>query len=114
MHPRKRKRYLLLASETEIPKESRVELTRLLLQRYPDLEQRKMVWVERSLIFRTDHVRLPEMKLSLVLKLGDVTLIPKMASGSISKLKRAAEPPTELEWSSSSRKSTSRKSSSVS
>jgi hypothetical protein len=114
MHPRKRKRYLLLASETEIPKESRAELTRLLLQRYPDLDQKKMAWVGKSLIFRTDQVRLPEMKLSLVLKLGDVTLTPTMASGSISKLKRAAELPTEREWSSSSRKSTSRKSSSVS
>ena len=91
MHPRKRKRYLLLTSETEVPQESRTELTRLLLQRYPDLDQKKMVWVGNSLIFRTDQLRLPEMKLSLVLRVGEVTLTPRMASGSISKLKRAAE-----------------------
>ena len=114
MHPRKRKRYLLLTSETEVPQESRTELTRLLLQRYPDLDQKKMVWAGKSLIFRTDQLRLPEMKLSLVLRLSGVTLTPRMASGSISKLKRAAEPPTERQWSSSSRKNTSKKSGSVS
>lgn len=114
MHPKKRKRYLLLTSEVDVPQESRAELTRLLLQRYPDLDQRKMVWIGRSLIFRTDQLRLPEMKLSLALRSGDVSLTPRMASGSISKLKSAAEPPTERKWSSSSRKSTSRKSSSVS
>jgi len=95
MKPRKRKRYLLLTSETDVPLESRAELTRLLLQRYPDLDPKKMVWVGKSLIFRTDQLRLPEMKLSLVLRLGDLTLTPTMASGSISKLKRAAKSPTE-------------------
>ncbi len=114
MHPRRRKRYLLLTSDGEVPQESRPDLTRLLLRRYPDLDPKKIVWVGRSLIFRTDQLRLPEMKASLVLRLGELTLTPKMASGSISKLKSAAEPPKEREWPSSSRKSTSRKSSSVS
>jgi hypothetical protein len=50
-----------------------------------------MVWVGNSLIFRTDQLRLPEMKLSLVIRFGEVTLAPRSASGSISKLKRAAE-----------------------
>jgi hypothetical protein len=63
---------------------------RLLLQRYPDLDTKKMVWVGNSLIFRTDQLRLPEIKLDLVIRVGGVSLVPKSASGSISKLKRAA------------------------
>jgi hypothetical protein len=90
-HPQKRKRYLLLSSEKEVSPSDQKEAVRRLLQRYPDLDMKKMVWVGNSLIFRTDQLRLPEMKLSLVIRFGEVTLAPKSASGSISKLKRAAE-----------------------
>ena len=89
-HPQKRKRYLLLSSETEVSPEAQKDAVRLLLQRYPDLDTKKMVWEGNSLIFRTDQHRLVEMKLNLELRVGDVLLLPKSASGSISKLKRAA------------------------
>jgi hypothetical protein len=89
----KRKRYLLLSSEKEIDSTGRNDAVRQLLKLYPDLDPRKMVWVGNSLIFRTDHLRLPEMKLSLVIRVGGAVLTPKASSGSISKLKRAVKPP---------------------
>ncbi|MDG6925238.1 MAG: hypothetical protein JRN09_01665 [Nitrososphaerota archaeon] len=92
-HPQKRKRYLLLASESEIDYTGRKEAVRQLLQRYPDLDAKKMVWIGNSLIFRTDQLRLPEMKLSLVIRVEGAVLTPRAASGSISKLKRAVKPP---------------------
>jgi hypothetical protein len=92
-HPQKRKRYLLLSSDKEVGLAEQKDAVRLLLQKYPDLDQKKMVWVGNSLIFRTDQHRLVEMKLSLELRVGDVVLSPKSASGSISKLKRAAAGP---------------------
>ena len=107
--PQKRKRYLLLTSESEIGPEDRKEAVRILLQRYPDLDQKKMVWTGNSLIFRTDQLRLPEMKMGLVIRLGDAVLAPESASGSISKLKRAAQSPPRRKWSSSSPRSTSRR-----
>jgi len=91
-HPQKRKRYLLLSSDREIGPSGQKEAVRLLFERYPDLDPKKMVWVGSSLIFRTDQLRLPEMKLSLIIKVGEATLVPESASGSISKLKRAAKP----------------------
>lgn len=63
----------------------------MLLQRYPELDPKRMVWVGNSLIFRTDQHALPAMKLALVIRVGDATLVPRGASGSISKLKRAAK-----------------------
>jgi hypothetical protein len=68
------------------------ELVRLLLEVYPGLDQRKMVWLEDSLIIRTDQLTLPDIKQSLVVRAGGVTLTPRLASGSISKLKRAVKP----------------------
>jgi hypothetical protein len=109
-HLVRRKRYLLLASESEVGPEDRKEAVRLLLQRYPDLDQKKMVWIRNSLIFRTDQLKLQEMKLGLAIRVGEAVLLPRQASGSISKLKRAAESPPALKWSSSSQRSTSRKS----
>lgn len=106
---RRRKRYVLLSSETEIGPVERKDAVRLLLQRYPDLDQRKMVWVADSLIFRTDHLKLPEMKIGLAIRVGDAVLLPRLASGSISKLKRAAESASRRKWPSSSQRSTSRK-----
>jgi hypothetical protein len=88
---RARRRYLLLTSMTELSASDQKEAVRLILQRYPDLDSRKMVWIGSSLILRTDHVRLPEMKLSLIVRSGSFSLVPEKASGSISKLKRAAE-----------------------
>jgi hypothetical protein len=90
-HPQKRKRYLLLSSDKEIGLPGQKEAVRLLFERYPDLDPKKMAWVGSSLIFRTDQLRLPEMKLNLVIRVGEATLSPKSASGSISKLKRAAK-----------------------
>jgi len=88
---RGRKRYLLLSPSRELSPDERKESVRLLLERYRDLDPKKMVWVNGSLIFRTDHKSLPEMKLGLELRVGDARLVPTKASGSISKLKRAAE-----------------------
>jgi hypothetical protein len=87
-----RKRYLLLSADGTVDADAQKRLVKLLLERYPKLDTRKMVWVHDSLIIRTDHLTLPEMKESLVLKSGAVSLTPRLASGSISKLKRAAEP----------------------
>ena len=107
----RRKRYLLLTSESEVRPDDRKEAVRLLLQRYPELDPKKMVWVNNSLILRTDQLKLPEMKLGLAIRVGvSILLLPKRASGSISKLKRAAEPPAaRTNWSSSSQRTTSRK-----
>lgn len=88
--PVKRKRYVLLSSDRELTNEDRKEAIRLLLLRYPDLDQRKVVWVKNSLIFRTDQFRLQEMKIGMVIRVGEGLLTPWKASGSISKLKRAA------------------------
>jgi hypothetical protein len=90
-HPQRRKRYLLLSSEEVVGPSEQKEAVRLLLERYPDLDAKKMVWMGNSLIFRTDQLRLPEMKLNLVIRVGGAKLVPKSASGSISKLKRAAK-----------------------
>lgn len=107
----RRKRYVLLASQRELDPLEQKEAIRLLLQIYPNLDPKKMVWVGKSLIFRTDQRTLPGIKLSLEVRVGDVTLSPTRASGSISKLKRAAQSTAERKWPSSSRKSTSRMSS---
>jgi hypothetical protein len=52
-----------------------------------------MVWLKNSLIVRTDHLTLPDFKGNLVVRSGEVSLTPRLASGSISKLKRAAGRP---------------------
>jgi hypothetical protein len=91
----RRKRYLLLSSARALDALEQKEVVRQLLQMYPDLEARKMVWADDGLIFRTDQLRLPEMKLSLRIRIGEVEMVPKLASGSISKLKRAAKSSTE-------------------
>jgi hypothetical protein len=44
-HPQKRKRYLLLSSEKEVSPSDQKEAVKRLLQRYPDLDTKKMVWV---------------------------------------------------------------------
>jgi hypothetical protein len=49
-----------------------------------------LVWLERSLIVRTDNRRVEEMKESLRLKVGGVQLVGRRVSGSISKLKKLA------------------------
>ena len=87
---RKRKRYLLLCSSAPIDEESKKELTRLILSRYP-LEAKRLVWLERGLIVRTDVVQLEEMKRGLALRVGEVELATKSVSGSISKLKKMAK-----------------------
>jgi len=84
---RKRKRYLLLTSGTSVGTEEQKELTLLILERFPDME-RRLVWLERGLIVRTDAERLAEVKVALALKVGEVRLETKSVSGSISKLKR--------------------------
>src|SRR5580658_951893 len=95
----RRKRYLLMSADSEVGTTEQREFVRIILQRYPGLDPKKMVWVGNSLILRTDHRTLPEMKLGLVVRAGGITMVPRRASGSISKLKRAAEPPTERKWS---------------
>ncbi len=107
----RRKRYVLLSSPRGLSAPEQKEAVRLLLQVYPDLDTKKMVWVGSSLIFRTDQWTLPGIKLSLEIKVGNVILRPGKASGSISKLKRAAQSTADGKWQSSSQKSTSRKSS---
>ncbi len=87
---RGRKRYLLLSGDRPVDPESQKEITRLIFQRYPDLGKNRVVWVNGSLIVRTDHLRLPEMKESLAMKAGGVELVTRRVSGSIGKLKRLA------------------------
>lgn len=106
--PGRRKRYVMLAAARELDPPEKKEAVRLLLQMYPDLDPKKMVWVGKALIFRTDQRTLPGIKLSLEIRVGDATLRPARASGSISKLKRAVQSTAEGRWPSSSRKSTSR------
>jgi len=86
---RKRKRYLLLRSGRPINEDARKEFTRLILQRFPDIE-RKLVWLEEGLIVRTDVERLSAVKAALALTVGDIQLETRSVSGSISKLKRMA------------------------
>jgi hypothetical protein len=84
---RKRKRYLLLTSNRQIDAEARKEFTRLIVERFPDIE-RKLVWLDSGLIVRTDVERLAAMKAALALRVRDVQLETRSVSGSISKLKR--------------------------
>lgn len=98
----------MLCSSGELTLADQKEAVRRLLQLYPNLDSRKMVWVGNSLIFRTDQWTLPEVKISLEIRVGNATLRPRKASGSISKLKRAAQSTADGEWQSSSRKSTSK------
>jgi len=60
----------------------------MIFERYPDLGKNRVIWVNGSLIVRTDHLRLAEMEQTLAMKLGDSALAPRRVSGSISKLKR--------------------------
>jgi hypothetical protein len=61
---------------------------RLILERYPPMPRKRIVWLENGLIVRTDNVRLAEMKESLALKVGETELQTWRVSGSIGKLKR--------------------------
>lgn len=87
---RARKRYLLLSGERPIGGEGQKEITALIFERYPDLERKRVVWVNGSVIVRTDSLRLEEMKESLALRAGGVKLETRRVSGSIGKLKRLA------------------------
>ena len=87
---RSRKRYLLLSGERPVDGEGQKEITGMIFQRYPDLQKKRVVWVNGSVIVRTDNVRLDEMKESLSLRGGGVKLSPRRVSGSIGKLKRLA------------------------
>jgi hypothetical protein len=87
---RRRKRYLLLASKGPTDEETRKELTRLVLERHPGLEKKKMVWLDGGLIVRTDAEHLIGMKWGPPFRVGEAELVSASASGSISKLKRMA------------------------
>lgn len=91
--PTRRKRYVLLSADSDVDAEAQKELVRALLELFPRLDQRKMVWLKDSLIVRTDHLTLPDFKGDLVVRAGKASLRPRLASGSISKLKRAAGRP---------------------
>jgi len=86
---RRRKRYVLLTSAAQMDAETRKELTRAVLERYPELGKR-MLWVDGGLIIRTDIEPLTEMKGGPAFRVGQVELSASLASGSISKLKRMA------------------------
>ena len=88
---RNRKRYLLLTSNRTIDPQTRSELNRLILERYPHFE-RKLVWLDKGLIVRTDLRNLPGMKVALALTVGETQLQTRSVSGSISKLKRMVNP----------------------
>jgi hypothetical protein len=87
---RKRKRYLFLSSSGPTDAEMRKEFTRLVVERHPSLEKKKMLWLDRGLIVRTDVEHLIEMKWGPAFRVGDTELVTVSASGSISKLKRMA------------------------
>ena len=87
---RSRKRYVLLFTNAPTDTETRREFTRLILEQHPSLDRKKMVWLERGLIVRTDIEHLAEMKAVSALRVGETKMVTKSASGSISKLKRMA------------------------
>lgn len=87
---RARKRYLLLSGERPVEGEGQRVINGLIFKRYPDLGKNRVVWVNGSLIVRTDNLRLEEMKESLALSAGGVKLETRRVSGSIGKLKRLA------------------------
>jgi hypothetical protein len=87
---RGRKRYLLLSGERPVDGEGQKEITAMIFQRYPDLPKNRVVWVNGSVIVRTDNLRVEEMKETLSLRGGGVRLIPRRVSGSIGKLKKLA------------------------
>jgi hypothetical protein len=87
---RKRKRYLFLASSGPTDEEARKEFTRIILERHPGLDRKKMVWLDQGVIVRTDPEGLLEMKWGPAFRVGATELVTKSASGSISKLKRMA------------------------
>lgn len=89
--PVRRKRYVLLTADGEVGPEAQRELLRVILERYPVLDRKKTVWVENSLIIRTDQLTLPEIRENLAISAGGVSLTPRLSSGSISKLKRVAQ-----------------------
>jgi len=87
---RKRKRYVFLSSSEPTDEETRREFTRLVLERHPSLEKKKMLWLDGGLIVRTDVEHLIEIKWGPAFRVGHAELVTKSASGSISKLKRMA------------------------
>ena len=87
---RSRKRYLLFITSAPTDTETRREFSRLMLEQHPSLDRKKMVWLERGLIIRTDADHLAEMKAVSALRAGETEMVTKSVSGSISKLKRMA------------------------
>ncbi|MDA4123049.1 MAG: hypothetical protein OK456_07720 [Thaumarchaeota archaeon] len=87
---RKRKRYVFLETSNPTDVEVRKELTRLVLEKHPSIDRKKMVWVERGLIVRTDPEHLIEMRTGDRVKFGETEMVSRLTSGSISKLKRMA------------------------
>lgn len=87
-----RKRYLLLSSDRPVDAETQKEFTRMIFERYPDLGKNRVIWLNGSLIVRTDHLRLAEMQQSLAMTAGGTALATRRVSGSISKLKRLVGP----------------------
>ncbi len=87
-----RKRYLLLSSDGPVDAEKQKEFTRMIFERYPDLAKNRVIWLNGSLIVRTDHLRLAEMQQSLVMTVEGTSLATRRVSGSISKLKRLVGP----------------------
>ena len=63
----------------------------MIFERYPDLGKNRVIWLNGSLIVRTDHLRLAEMQQSLAMTAGGTALATRRVSGSISKLKRLVE-----------------------
>ncbi len=63
----------------------------MIFERYPDMGKNRVVWVNGSLIVRTDHLHLAEMEQTLAMKVGESELAARRVSGSISKLKRLVE-----------------------
>jgi hypothetical protein len=84
----RRKRYLLLTSESSIDEEARRELTHRISKISPTIAK-KAVWFEHALIVKMDNVDIPLVREALELTVGAVSLKSKLTSGSIGKLKKA-------------------------
>ncbi len=80
----------MLTSNVLIDEETRKELAHRIAKISPTMAK-KAVWSEHSLIVKTDNVDIHLVKDALELRAGAVSLKSELTSGSIGKLKKAAQ-----------------------